>query len=419
MRFSHRTISIAADVDCVLGCGSGHLVSCREVDDLEANIGLVRDARGKAVLFISLDALYVGPVLTSRIVEGLSDSLNPEQIFIGASHSHNAPMLDDTKPQLGNPVSEHVSYVAQNIIEAARAAISDRGVEVSIRARQYDVHTAVNRRRRIPLSITRQGIALFKVEQVPNLKDPLRPTSQVIDFVTGERVVGSLWVMPCHPTSYPNSDEVSSHYVGVVRRKIREATGDSSFPLMFFQGASGDLRPPAFSDWGHGLRGTLKAMFQPQGFGNFSRNAYESWCECVWDEYNGTRESQLRQSELETPVEISTSRQSVALDDLYDYEYTESREIFCQVIKLGSTQLVGLSAEATWRFREANVAGSPGVTLVGCLGDTFGYLASASQFNQGGYEACGFEAAFNLNLKNNVRPAKTLASLMQRTLASD
>lgn len=413
MFFSHRVTSIAANVNCMLGCGSGHVVSCTPANDLEANLGYLRDDNGNRVLFISLDALYVGPVLTRKIEDGLHEILSPHEIFLGASHSHNAPILDDTKPLLGEPLASHVSWVAHRIVMAARDAIADSGSEVSIRSRQYRVRNTVNRRKLVPVALSRAGITFFKTEQVPNLRDDLEPTSEVLEFVTDEQVViATLWVMPCHPTSYPEIDEVSSHYIGHVRQKLREQSGNPGYPLLFFQGASGDLRPPALSKRAPGLMGFLKNWFQPQGFAAFSRAEYETWCDAVWEELSSS--SRNPEWELIHPVstKLSTQQVHIDLDQLYEYSYNLPRKIQCHKVTIGSLKLVGLAAEVTWGFRKVVLPKIGLHTLIGCIGDTYGYLASSQQYSEGGYEAEGFTADFSLTPLANSNPPGTIASLI-------
>lgn len=417
--FTHRSINISDDICCVLGCGSGQLVRCCKSDDLEANIGFLKDEQGNQILFISVDALYVGALLTNSVRLQLSDLLDPHQIFIAASHSHNAPMLDDTKPLLGEPLFSHVNMIANKIAYTALQVLSEPGTQVFLRPRKYIVNTVVNRRKMVPFSISRQGVSFFRTEQVPNFKNKMVVTSEVIEFVDlDEKTQGVLWVMPCHPTSYPEPDEVSSHFVGEIRRRIRETSGKDDLPLLFFQGASGDLRPPALAKRSPGFRGLLKSLIQPQGFANFSLSDYLNWCEVVWEEFQNSPNI-LEQSNEHVPATIASRREKIALNELYEYSYRGSRSVECHLVKLGNIELVGLSAEVTWKFRESIISPDVATTIIGCLADTYGYLASKQQREEKGYEVSGFADVFGLKIKDSVFPEQICEKLVRNTLKSD
>lgn len=416
MFFSHRVVKISADIHCVLGCGSGHLVTCSAADDLEANLGFLRDRNGNKFLFISIDALYVGPVLLKIIENELKDQLGPHQILVGASHSHNSPMLDDTKPLLGQHLGSHVVYVAERIVVAAKEVISDPGVEVTARSRQYRVNTAIYRRKITPIVISRRGVAFFKTEQRPNFRNELKPTSEVIDLLDSKQdLIGTIWVMPCHPTSYPVIDQVSSHYIGYVRHKLRNLTGNSDFPLLFFQGASGDLRPPAIAGRKSGLKGFLKTIFQPRYFTAFGWEEYDSWCEDIWREFIETRINLDGDFNREPSSTLSSIRKRLPLEELFEYNYDFPRTVDCYHISIGSIRLLALSAEVTWKYRESISFSEAPTTVIGCIGDTFGYLASKQQFDEGGYEAHGFESMFGLKPRVGADLPKTINRLILET----
>ena len=412
--YSSRSIKISADIDCVLGCGTGEVVSCHETDDLEANICFLSDSRGNKILFISIDALYVGSLLTRRITAGLSGVLSRNEIFIGATHCHNAPMLDDTKPLLGDPDLSHVEQIAQKITDAANDVISQKGTEINALFRQYEVNSVVHRRKIVPVNITRAGISFFRTLQIPNFDKEQKVTSEVLEFVDeNHNLLGTLWVMPCHPTSYPDPNEVSSHYIGVIRQKIREKTGQQQLPLMFFQGASGDLRPPALSKATPGLRGLFKSLLQPQGFSNFTREDYNSWCEQVWDEFQNTTEHSMHFKNSDEQHSISSKITSMDLDQIYEYSYPEVRKVEFQFVKIDSFQIFGLTAEPTWEVRQSILPHANLGTVVGCMADTFGYLVTNRQFKEGGYESTGFLAAFGIKHNQNMSPINILTKLIR------
>ena len=106
MHLKSSVLSIAPEVDTFLGCGPAETVPGDPRAALEANLLLLKSG-GSQILIISLDALYPGARLRSDIIEGLKGIVNDESLFLSSSHTHNAPMLDESKPFLGSVVESH------------------------------------------------------------------------------------------------------------------------------------------------------------------------------------------------------------------------------------------------------------------------------------------------------------------------
>ena len=82
-------LGAAADVD--------HLPWQGVADGIEANLLLLRESDGAhPILLVSLDLLYPGGRVRDAIVD--SSGMPEECVIVAASHTHRAPMTDDTKP---------------------------------------------------------------------------------------------------------------------------------------------------------------------------------------------------------------------------------------------------------------------------------------------------------------------------------
>lgn len=416
-------VSQIVDIDpreaVTIGCGPFGLFRPDEKANLEANLVLLRDPHNFAVLVISVDALYIGPRLRHELEIRLSPYLEPRQILFAATHSHNAPQLDNTKPNLGMPVSSHLDMVLRRISDAAEQLVAQKGVHVEVRTRRYRVRTVVKRRWRRPFTILRTGISFFRVQSLPHPKKP-RPTSEVLEFrdETG-LLVAVIWVMPCHPTSLHNPAEFSSHFIGKIRSRIRDEQGSEKTAITFLQGASGDLRPPAFSRAKKDPMKCLLRVARGKEFGHFLPSDYEKWINRVYREYSTGKPLASWTLGHQTRSFLKADYIAMPLEALYLYKYDSPRFATCQVITISDLKLIAVSAEPTWGMRKRLLNSATQTTLIGCIDDAFGYFPSPREFRAGGYEATGFYEAFSLQNKARWEPLRIFEVLIRRALSAE
>lgn len=403
LRLSGARSSIAPEIATFLGCGPSNPVSQQPTSDLEVNVLLLRGADEKPLfLLVSIDALYVGRKLRNLVENEFEAVLEPEQIMICASHSHFAPMLDETKPLLGPVVEEHFERVSEILVRCiSRALDDDQSAEVTTKHVRYRTNSAIYRRRVVPLLPKEGRFEWMRSQFLPSKSKKLDVESDLIEFWSGQTVVGAIWVMPCHPVGYPAAEVATSEFIGVVRNYWRESVAGAAGPLpfVFIQGASGDLRPPAmqFRQWNRLQPFVVNLVFGPT-FAKFSWPAWESWVADVRQEFRQA----LGSGSIVLSGELSVRRWNVPLEIFFEKTWAGERNFSIQYLRLGSLEFLGLSAEVTWLCRKELLRelGRPGIVVVGCIDDCFGYLASKSQLRWGGYEVEGFLKPFSL------RPAR-------------
>ncbi len=417
MKYSVATVDISPRVPTYLGCGGGDLVPESPNSGLEANL-IMLEADRSLVLIVSIDALYVGPKLRAFLENFLKDFLEPGDVFLAATHSHNAPMLDHTKPLLGLVTEAHFDHVARQIGDRARKLISEVRDEVSIRIREYAAKNIVGRRKILPLVIRRKGVYLFQSHFLPNGRESVGVLAQFVEIWASETIVGALWIYPCHPVGFPAENDVSADYVGEVRSLIREEIASGAkIPVVFLQGASGDLRPPAFRN-NSGLLSNLVGKILGPRFGRFSEKDYREWVQCVWQELVTARLDPIFSTlSAEDKPALMVWRQAVNLEEIYFCKSNSPRKISVHLLRIAQLEIVAVSAEPTWDFfRQVNHRWreQKGVvtTLVGCIDDTYGYLASKSQIKTGGYEVVGFHEPFSLEPNPGSSPQNLIHGLV-------
>jgi len=90
------------------------------------------------------------------------------------------------------------------------------------------------------------------------------------------------------------------------------------------------------------------------------------------------------------------------LEEFFEHPGPQKRFVAIHAVRLGELTLLGISAEPTWEFAQAlNVTKVWGarLSIVGCIDDTWGYLASRNQCKLGGYEVSGYLKYFSLTEK--------------------
>src|SRR5690606_9733626 len=130
--------------------------------------------------------------------------LPPERIFIAASHTHRAPMTDDTKPKLGLPDGEYMEWVAGELNEAvARVLHSQDAVDVEMRVGTGTADHSINRRLRKRVAVGRR-LRINQVVMAPNPSGETDESLGVIALVNrDEAPVALIWNYACHPVGYP------------------------------------------------------------------------------------------------------------------------------------------------------------------------------------------------------------------------
>lgn len=416
-------VDISPRVPSVIGCGSGRILPPSPDAGLEANLCLLRDDTGVQILLVSLDALYVGPSIRKDLEAGLSGRLTPEQIFVSATHTHNAPMLDPSKPILGQVNEQHRRWVARELLRSADFMLRNPGKEVEVRFATYAFRHAVSRRRYLPVVIRNGKLLVNQYFFLKSWRSPGLISSEIIEFRSEGEPLCLFWVAPCHPVVFPDLDRLSADYPGAVRTAAREQLG-RGLPFLCFQGASGELRPPAYRRWtSHWLPERLMRFLAGRRFGRFDPNQYLTFCRAVVADFLAALGATvLRESE---EPQLAYRRKILPLSAYF--VSSPEREISLHSLGFAGITLLGISAEPTWKFgrhllRESSLTegrgeGGLNAIIVGCLDDTFGYLPSPRQFRQGGYEATGFLGSFSLQRKPKVHLEsdilKTCRSILQ------
>lgn len=400
--FAGSSVRINPEFSVELGCGNGTMVDPDTLtSDLEANIMIFYSQNKNSKLaLISVDTLYLGADVSRTILEGLSSSFSDSEIFLAATHTHNAPMLDETKPRLGKKNAEYSRLLAKKIVEKTLELNRSAPASASLCTRQVKISGVVSRRKRRFVSISRYGIQRDLVLHRPNRQGVGDLSSTITEIVALDgAILGSIVVFPCHPVTQMGLDLISPDFVGPLRRDYRKSTsGKWDSPFVFLQGSSGDLNPWIKAKYFFGgARGFVDQLVNGPLFTPFSEREVHTWSSCrVAELLSGGKA--VADSEMQSDLGLVSSQLiSIPLADiLIEAEKLDARTLDVHRVTLESFTIVGVSSEITWSLKEELGETLQGAELVGCLRDSFGYLTSTLQEKEGGYESSGHHSGHSI-----------------------
>lgn len=413
MRIAASTIDITPTSPTVLGGYMGGVSSSSVSERLEANLVVLRnDAESDPIVIISLDLLYPGRILRSALEAALPE-LKPDQLFLTASHTHQAPMTDDTKLDLGIPDFRYIDTLAVSLTrEIGRMIYPGQSQDGICFTATVDARHSINRRlkKRFALSrrvsgrqvIGRLSLLFNAYVMAPNEGGP---TDELLTMLIARSASGQaqfvIWNYACHPVSFPDISQIGAHFPHHVRDVLRASLDVSELPVLFLQGFSGNTRPSASVDKSKGLRSWTRRCLLGARFCNMTWVGYTSWAKDLGALVaTGCAEAScLEDSKV-------MSRRCVSPASSFVHDAMEP-DVSFHAIRFGpDLAIVGASAEVVAEYAPVvrAMTGSSHVMCVGCMDHPFGYAPTSRILHEGGYEGGGYCEVFGLaSVEGNIQ----------------
>jgi neutral ceramidase len=368
---------------------------------LEANIVIVGN-KDQRVILVSLDVLFAGQAVKAAVLSNLQGRVKGSELFIWATHNHFAPSIDPDKPLLGRCDDKYLQYVSERVSKLIEDLLREepKKGQLSYGHSEND-DLSINRRRRTVYFEKKGSMVIphWGTTLLPNKRKYRdgRISTISIDDDQG-RPLALIWSFACHPVSSPGNNDVRADYPGEVRRLAR-AHVQREIPVVFFQGLSGDLKPPSLQRFPKdgGYRKTITYIMtraiNRRNFVQFDETGWAKYVASVWDATKNASEDSNRLI-LEPNLEVKTTEIGLkALGLLKDKNLT-----MCS-IKIGALRIIAFSAEPVAEWNPIVKGIFPDETLIttGCFEDVSCYLPTEGMIIEKGYEVEGFIKSFSLS----------------------
>ncbi len=246
-------------------------------DPCKVRAAVFDDGKRKVAL-VGVDILFVTRHLVSEARADIEKrcGIKPDSVLIGASHSHSSGPIgmgepgdfDDATPFVKMLATDksvtsdpgYLKLLKRQIVEAVAAANAS-AIEAKLAAGfGHEDKVAFNRRFRMKngLTYTHPGVGN------PDILEPAGPTDPQVGVVgiwnMKGKLLGCIVNYSCHATTSPGG--ISANWIWSMERTLRRATDDAALPVVFLQGACGDVT-------------------QVDNLARFQNPASEEWCELV------------------------------------------------------------------------------------------------------------------------------------------
>ncbi|HEY1301250.1 MAG TPA: hypothetical protein VGF07_12185 [Stellaceae bacterium] len=386
---------------------------------IEVDAAVLREDARAAVL-VSGDFLYFPGSLRDRLVGafGKSHGISAADVLLAASHTHFAPNLDRSKPHLGAIDDDYVAFVEERVEALVGRLLQTAGATVAVRHQRLVSRHNINRR---VLTIDAEAVRVLDAAYC----DPGGPCDPGLDVLRFDAQRGALCGVlvrySCDPVCLPAPLELSPEFPGVIRRKLRDEVGLPELPVLYVQGYAGQLRPEANRFRAGGMTASAEASLAPVPCSEFSRPAWEKWAGSIAGDALAALGAAAETPMLAASLAAGERKLPLAavIEDLPAEHGGATLSI--QAIKIADDMLlVAMSAEPTSAWSEIVCDLAPGkiVIPVGCANQVYGYLPSAREVAQGGWEAGDFLSQFGLDGRFRPGFAECVAGELAALLAA-
>ena len=366
-----------------------------QVSALEASCLMMETEQGFAAI-ITIDSLYPSQKLEDAVRKSCAQGgLQFEQgalIFV-ASHTHNAPALDPTKPKLGEVSEDYCDLAAGQIADCILAMRNEQGWSASLKFGSSQCRASIFRRKRlIGFDMLNMGFRK-KVIMAPNRAVPIDQTMKIALIEDRDRSPRALiWSWPCHAVSEPQALSVSADFPGVARDHIRKRLGAPDLPVFYFPGFSGDIRPASSSPI------PLHKSGSWLGFGSrFGKNSATA-ADSLQKQVNTAVDKALMQAHDAGSLDgsqVHRTRKTLNMREIRS-QSNGLAPLTCDSWSIGPLAIKAVSSEIANGYSQGAGNEDPMTFVTGCAGQVMGYIPMDQQIAEGGYEAGGFAQSFSV-----------------------
>jgi hypothetical protein len=370
--------------------------------------GLLLEGAGGRCLILGFDLMIVGAELADMIVSRLGKlGFRPDEVMMLASHTHCAPATDAACTRLGAPDARFVNDAADATEKLVRQILAEPAREISVDVFRGRLDHSVNRRRYWPFPTydRTQGLQWARVTFSPYPAGPReeQATIIVIRAADGGTPLAAFSHYTCHPTSVVPTDMISADYPGAVRALLRERFG--IIPCLFAPGFCGDITPRLVPSAQRQTLGERFAKLRRMVIAGYMVPTVSPADTVAWRESLVARLATIiveNPAATLRPERLRSASSAISLGDFFTGAAPD-KMLTAHIVRLDDDlEILALSAEPTVEWQrildEASPRAPQAIRLyTGYLGAVFGYLPTAKQVAEGGYEVNGFQSLFGMS----------------------
>ena len=365
-------------------------------DPLEFNFLLIRNS-GNITAIVSCDFLYAGKQILQLCRKILKNIVDPNLIFLFASHTHNAPLIDPTKYRLGVFSTELFSKISNLVELESTKALNKSEWQKILRIEYCESHPKLGARRRYTNKLLKKfGLLSAK----SGISDEQYPSSLIcVKFFNEEgKLSNVVWTFNCHPVGLSHEIDFSSHYIGVIRKSVRK--NNPNLSVIFIQGFSGDIRPSS-SSTNKPNNKFIKRIFYGKGYSDFSLKDYIEWVGNLKAHFETMQEKQVKYFE-----DLSFVRTKVTKVPVNNFFRVKSKceslvPNFVELMEIdfgNYLRIFGINGEivSTYIEKFESFTAPENVIYGSCMNHVIGYFPDDKMISEGGYESRTSCKFFNL-----------------------
>ncbi len=373
---------------------------------------LLLEGEGCRCLILGFDLMIVGAELADLIQSRLGrHGFRPDEVMMLASHTHCAPATDFACARLGTPDARFIDDAAEAVDDLVRQILTRQRREISVDILRGSLDHSINRRRYWPFPTwdRTQGLQWASVTFSPSPAGPRDEHATVILIRAADdgAPLAAFSHYTCHPTSVVPTDAISADYPGAVRVLLRERFGE--IPCLFAPGFCGDITPRLVPSAQRETLGERFARLRRMLIAGYMWPTAMPADTVAWRDSLVARLGAIvagHPAVTLRPKRLRAASSAISLGAFFTGGAPD-KKLTVHVVRLDEElEILALSAEPTVEWQhildEASPPAAQAIRLyTGYLGAVFGYLPTAKQVTEGGYEVNGFQSLFGMSGRFN------------------
>lgn len=367
-----------------------------------------------SVIFIG-DVIWWDTELVQKWRRTISNKFNfdPEAICFHATHNHSGPQTSKAfTGLLGDADPHYLNSLEAGIIESVIAARDDK-----------EQVTATRRNTTCEIGVNRRTLDGGKIVMQPNPDAFVDDTVSIISFEKENyEVKGLLLHYACHPTSTDAnvlSSEFPGHCCSIIQKQFNKAV------IGFLQGCCGEVRPGLIKE-NEFYRG------EPSDMEELGSQLAVSVLQALEEEDGETLEMTFMEAKvMSVPLSfqegyLGDKEMEAEVLDLWKkhmekhWQVGRPIKLELQVLQLGkSLSLLCFNGEMVQPYGEYVKALCPGSLAIGYSNGMIGYIPTAEQIREGGYESEGFIYYFGLPAPFQEEIEEAIRQAIKNSLVGD